>query len=101
MDKIYAKNQYNVYKVEDGFIVHNTEMKDFAHSHIKNYKTCLWIIELSLNKKCPYNLPKYLVISLIRLNNDDRYLYKLNSLLEKRNNKKINYFNSNKGVRNK
>lgn len=74
-------------------------MQDFSHSHVNNYKTSIWLIELSLKKKAPYNIPKYLLISLIRINSDEKYLKKLNEILEKKNNKREYYRNINKGFR--
>lgn len=71
-------------------------MDNFAHSHIKNYKSCLWLIDLSIKKKCPYDIPKYFVVSLIRINNDKKYLNLLNNILKKKN-IKHNYYNVNHG----
>lgn len=99
INSLYERNGYKVFKSDDCYIVQNCNIDGFVHSHIKNYKTCLWIIDLSIKKKCPFDLPKYLVISLIRLTNDEKYLQKLNGILDKKNRKKEHYFNSNKGVR--
>lgn len=93
MNQIYQRKHYKVYQTDNGYIVHNCKMKDFAHSHIQNYKACLWIIDLLIHKKCPYNIPKYFVISLIRLTDDEKYLEKLNAILDKKSKKKDNYYN--------
>ena len=74
-------------------------MKDFAHSHVNNYKTCIWLIDLSIRKKAPYNISRYLLISLIRINSDDRYIKKLKEILDKKSCKKEYYININKGGR--
>lgn len=74
-------------------------MKDLAHSHINNYRTCIWLIDLSLQKKAPYNISKYLLISLIRINSDDKYIRKLNEILDKKNCRKEYYRNINNGGR--
>lgn len=72
-------------------------MENFAHTHINNYNACVWLIKLSLSKKVPYNISKYLLISLIRINSDEKYLKKLNEVLDKKRTKKENYYNVNKG----
>lgn len=96
MQELYNDGNYIIFHSEDGYIVQNICLEGFAHSHIKNYKTCLWVIDLLKRKKCPYNIPKYLLISLIRLTRDEVYLNKLNNILDKKNNKKPNYYNSRK-----
>lgn len=98
MKKLLSKGDYDIYQVDDGYVVHNRRMEGFAHSHIKNYKTATWIVDLSIKHKLPQNLPKYLVISLLRINDNEKYLININALLEKRNRKKI-YYNSQKGIR--
>jgi hypothetical protein len=72
-------------------------MVDFAHTHIRNFNTAKYLIELSINKKSPYDLPKYLIISLIRINKDMEYIKKLKEVLAK--GKKSMYYNANKGLR--
>lgn len=74
-------------------------MKDFAHTHVNNYRTSVWLVDLSLRKKCPYNISKYLLVSLIRINSDDKYVRKLNEVLDKKNTRKEIYYNVNKGFR--
>ena len=72
-------------------------MIDFAHTHIKNFNTAKYVIELSIHKKIPYDLPKYLVVSLLRINQDMGYITKLKEVLAK--SKKSMYYNVNKGLR--
>lgn len=96
MNIIYSRKQYNVYSVENEYIIHNTSMKEFAHTHIKNLKACKWLIELSLKKKVPHDINRYFLISLSRINNDENYSRKINELLENKK-KKEYYVNVNKG----
>lgn len=96
MNLKFSKNKYNVYQVDDGYIIQNIDIKGFAHTHVNNYKTCLWLIELSINKKCPYDIPRYLIISLIKINDDSKYLTKLYEILKKKSTKKEKYYNSKK-----
>ena len=101
MNQVYQNSNYIIFKTDCEYIVQNINRKDFCHSHIKNYKTCIWVIDLLLKKRCPYNIPKYLLISLIRLTDDEIYKNKLEHILEKKNNPKKIYYNSNKGLRKK
>lgn len=99
INQVYQKKSYKVYSTKDKneFVVHNSDMVDFAHTHIRNFNTAKYLIELSINKKIPYDLPKYLVISLIRINQDMGYITKLKEVLAK--SKKDMYYNANKGIR--
>lgn len=96
MNLKFSKNNYNVYQLDDGYIIQNIYIEGFAHTHVNNYKTCLWLIELSVNKKCPYDIPRYLLISLIRINDDSKYLAKLYEILKKKSTKKEKYYNRKK-----
>lgn len=100
MNQIYQRSGYKIYCVNDEYIVHNSNLKGFAHSHIKNYKACLWIIDLAIKKQCPYDIPKYFVVSLMRLTDDKKYLENLSSILDRKNKSdKKKYYNINKGKR--
>lgn len=94
MNLVYAEREYNIYlqygKQGKGYIVHNTE-KSFmdGHSHINNFNTAKYIVKLCKNKRIPYHLSKYLLISLYRVSNDNEYREKINILLvNKTNNQK-------------
>ncbi len=85
MNTIYRKHNYNIYGVSnDEFIVHNSR-KSFQehHTHIRNFNTAKYLIDLSLHKTLPKRLPEYLLISLIRLSDDEQYSSKLLTLLER------------------
>lgn len=94
MIKIHEQHDYAIFSTDDGYLVQNMMMEGFVHSHINNYRTCLWIIDLLEHKKCPYDIPKYLLISLIRLTDDERYLDNLNCLLKNKSHKQ-RYYNKN------
>ena len=96
MNIAYKRKQFTVYSVEDEYVIHNTSMEDFAHTHIRNLSACKWLIELSLKRKVPYDINRYFLISLSRINNDENYLRKINDLLENKK-KKEYYINVNKG----
>lgn len=103
MNRVYKKAYFNLYQFDNEYIIHNTR-KEFqeGHTHIKNYKTAVFIIDLALHKSIPHHLYPYLLESLRRITDDKEYATKIESLLEIKNNKsKQYYFNSNKGVRKK
>lgn len=98
---IEKHRHYRIFESDDGYIVQNCSMDNFAHTHIRNLKSARWICELSIRQKAPHNLPVYFIESLIRVNDDKNYLCKLKDLLSAKKKKKDRYFNSNKGVRKK
>lgn len=100
MNQIYQKSDYKIYKVDDGYIVHNYVMPDFAHTHIKSYNCCLMLINLSIHKQMPHHLSRYLLVSLLRINTDEDYCRKIRDLLANKRQKDY-YFNSQKGGRRK
>lgn len=80
---IYRKRNFNIYNAGNRFIVHNTKMEfSNGHTHIRNFSTAKFIIELSLHKSIPKHLSNYLIISLIRINTDEEYKDKLNDMLK-------------------
>ena len=102
---IYRKRNFNVYDAgSDQYIVHNTDL-DFTehHSHIRNFKTCKFIIDLSLHKTIPKRLSNYLIVSLIRLTADEDYKEKLNKILsiDKDNRKGTSYRDKKNSYKNK
>ena len=91
MTKMYEDNMFTIYHTSDGYLLHNHTLDGFAHTHLKNYGTAIRIIELSRKKKCPLDLPRYLVISLYRVNGDEVYRGRIEQVLEMR--KRVNYYN--------
>lgn len=85
---VYKKDKYIIYKSYDGYILHNSEITtSFAHTHLEREETARWLIELSEKKRLPYNLARYLVISLLRVNDDYDYCRKINDLLNNKRQK--------------
>ena len=89
MCTIYKKMNYKIYSDKNGYIVHNTKL-DFNHhhTHINNYHTCKYIIDLCIHKTIPYHLSDYLLVSILRLTDDNSYKEKINLILKKSNSKK-------------
>ena len=81
MQQIYSKKSFVIYRVRDGYIVHNKE-KPFkeGHTHITNINTAKYIINISINKKLPAHLTDYLMESLIRLSSDRDFAIKVENL---------------------
>ena len=69
-----------MYKTSEGFIVHNS-LKPFkeGHTHLSNYNVAKHIIFLALTLEVPDKLSKYLLVSLIRLSTDARYIRAIES----------------------
>ena len=101
INQVYKRENFKVYQTKDKneYILQNIKMEDFAHTHVRNFSACKMLIELSLEKRLPYDLPPYFIISLIRVNSDEEYVRKLNELLISKQNKKQIYYNANKGLR--
>lgn len=107
---IYKKYNFNIYNAGPcQFIIHNNKL-DFNshHTHIRNFKTAKYIIDLAIHKSIPKHLSNYLLTSLIRISDDEEYIEKLNTMIlsnkEKRKgtsykDKKYSYKNT-RGVKN-
>lgn len=88
MNRVYKKKQYNIYDMGDGYIIHNID-KPFneGHTHINNYKTAVYIIDLAIHKSIPHHICEYFMISLKRLSTDDDYIRKIDDILESKQNR--------------
>lgn len=84
MNQIYRKKSFIVFRAGDGYIIHNTE-KSFkkGHTHIKNVNTAKYIVSLAAKKILPKHLSDYLLVSLLRLSNDDIYTAKIEKMRKK------------------
>lgn len=91
MNTIYRKKNYKIYNVGKGYIVHNSNL-EFSehHTHINNFHTCKYIIDLCIHRTVPYHLSDYLLVSILRISNDNKYKYKINLLLEENKRKRLN-----------
>lgn len=97
LNVIYKKKNFKIYSAGKEYIVHNTKL-DFGthHTHINNFHTCKYIIDLCIHKTIPYHLSDYLLVSIIRLSNDKKYISEIETLLY-RNKKKREYNRNMKG----
>ena len=82
MVRVYKKAYFNVYSDYNGeYIIHNTK-KEFqnGHTHIREFGTAKYLVNLALHRSLPNRRLKYFIESLIRISNDADYIDKLNHL---------------------
>lgn len=105
MLKVYENKDFIILgeggKQKDSFVLYNKHkvFKD-GHTHIRNYGTAKWVMELYQQRKIPYKLKSlYLLQSLVRISADEEYSSKVQNLIEVRQNKSPkHYINVQKGV---
>ena len=81
--KIFQRKEYSIYRVKDGFIIHNTN-GDFKkhHTHVRSFNKAKSIVDLCIRKKLPNTPRKWEIESLMRLTRNNAYYNKLRDLLE-------------------
>ena len=88
---VYKRKNYRIYDTDKGYIVHNTKYSFKDHNvFFKNFDTCKYIINLSLNHIIPKNLSEYLLFSLITLSDDEEYKCEIRKILNKKKGRKKN-----------
>ena len=95
---VSKRKQFVLFEADDGYVLQNVEMDDFAHTHLESWKMAMKLISYSMQKKVPHDLSRYLLISLLRINDDEEYCRKIEDLLDNKKRKDM-YFNPNKGMR--
>jgi hypothetical protein len=100
MVTIYKKLNFKIYSNnKKGYIIHNTRLNfDNHHTHINNYNTCKFIINLCIHKTVPDHLSDYLLVSILRLTDDQNYKNKIHKLLEKSNEGKNKAYNNSNNI---
>ena len=85
MIRIYRLNYFNIYSNKKGGFIVNHIYKEFqnGHTHINNYNTAKYIIQVALHKSLPNTKSVYIIDSLIRISNDNTYINELKNLKEK------------------
>lgn len=95
-NQIYQRKEFKIYKVYNGFIVHNTRkpFKD-GHTHLRSFKICKTVINSVINGNIPRRFSPYLLRSLIRVckDSDVGYVDKVESLIKAKKNNKNPYYN--------
>lgn len=94
LNTVYRKKKYKIYSAGNEYIIHNSNL-DFEnhHTHISNFNTCVYIINLCIHKSVPKHLSDYLLISIIRLTDDNVYKKQIENKLEKNKYKKGKHYN--------
>jgi hypothetical protein len=92
--QIYAKKNFIIIDMDEGYIVVNKD-KEFkqGHTHITNFKTAKYLIDMVTHSRIPYHLPVYLLVSLQRLSTDERYKEKIEELIVNKKDKENKYVN--------
>lgn len=82
MVRVYKKAYFNVYSDYNGeYIIHNTK-KDFqdGHTHIREFGTARYLVDLALHKSVPNRHLNYFIESLIRISTDSDYINELKQI---------------------
>jgi predicted nucleic acid binding AN1-type Zn finger protein len=77
---LYKKKNFKIYGENGAYIIHNTH-KVFSegHTHINNYHTAKWLIDLAIHRTIPNRKSNYFLDSLIRISTDANYIEQLKS----------------------
>lgn len=60
MNKIYEKGQFIILEGDSQYILMNKHKGfDVGHTHLKNYKTALWLIKLAEHRSIPHHISLY------------------------------------------
>lgn len=83
MVTLYKNGTYKIFGYEktDELIIHNT-VKPFetGHTHVKNYNTAIWLINLAKHKRIPNRKSKFFIDCLLRISNDKDYITRLQNI---------------------
>ena len=85
MQVVYSKKHFKIYRVvnTNDYIIYNTK-KEFksGHTHIRNYGTAKYILNLAFHKSIPKkHINNYLLNSIIRISLDASYISKIRELM--------------------
>ena len=87
-NQVYSKSEYLIIQVSKGFIIINRRKKFLeGHTHIKNFNTAKYLVDLAIHNSMPYNLSLYLLTSLTRITEDDTYKQKIRDLIANKKNR--------------
>ena len=81
--KVYEKQGYIILRVRNGYIVYNNN-KVFSegHTHLKSFAMAKNLIDNCIKNKSQKTNNKYVIMSNIRVEDDDRYIMKIEKILE-------------------
>lgn len=86
--QVYQEGAFKVYRAGNDFIVHNTAYAfTQKHTHIKTLNNAKRIIESIKHRTIPKSFSPYLLTSLLRLSDDERYIRDVEGLIAARKQK--------------
>ena len=92
--QVYAKKNFSIIDMDEGYIVINKNKKfKSGHTHVRNFKTAKYLVDMVLHKRMPNHLPVYLLVSLKRISDDEAYIRKIAGLIENKKNRRMLYVN--------
>lgn len=103
-NEIYKKKNFSIIKIDKGgfIVINKNKLFEEGHTHLESFNVAKMIIDLAINKSMPRHLSQYLLISLIRISEDEEYIRKLRELVgNKKNKTQQSYYNKNKGNKKK
>ena len=94
MNQIYTKENFVIVGMDKEYIVINKNKKfKYGHTHIRNFKTAKYLVDMVTHRRMPNHLPIYLLVSLRRLSDDEVYTHKITGLIESKKNRHSSYVN--------
>lgn len=92
--QVYTKKNFSIIDMDEGYIVINRDKEfKYGHTHIRNFRTAKYLIDMVSHKRIPNHLPIYLLISLQRLSDDEVYVHKISELVENKKKRHTAYIN--------
>lgn len=91
MSRTYNYKNYVIFKDKNkGYVLYNM-LKPFkdGHTHLRNFQLAKRVAYHESNRKIPKDFTSYLLISLIRVTNDEEYKSKINKLYLEKKERKI------------
>lgn len=106
MNQIYKRDNfvivpfYKTRKKIEFMIINNSKKRkqgfEKAHTHLRSFEMAKYLINLSINNKINSSLSPYLLKSLIRISEDEKYISDLENLIsvKRQKGKKMGYRNN-------
>jgi len=86
--QVYQEGDFKVYRAGHDFIVHNARYNfKEKHSHIRTLNIAKQIVYYAKKRIVPRGFSFYLLRSLIRVSDDERYIHELEDLIDVRKQK--------------
>jgi hypothetical protein len=86
--QVYQNNEFKIYRAGNDFIIHNSRyaFKE-KHSHIQSFYIAKQIVFSVMHKVVTKQYSAYLLTSLTRLSDDEKYIDAVQQLIEVRKQK--------------